>query len=151
MSAPKKGTRKFQIQLETVYIEELRKVAEVQGEPSANALAARLIREGLKGGGRSENETSSERPVIGPEIDLRSLLIEAYKANTEANKIIGESNRTIAELSRTITALSEERKNAPAEPAAIVAPSASTAPSATRRQNPGRVRVIAGPRQGSPV
>ena len=75
-----------------------------------------------------QNDTA--KAASQPEIDLRTLLIEAHRANAEANK-------TIAKLSDTIATLSEERKNAPAEPAVIAPASASTA-----KRTGGQVRVI---------
>jgi len=133
MSAPKKGTQKFQIQLEASFIEELRRLAEAEGEPSANALAARIIRENLKNRRAGKTEGIETKSQSASEIDLRSLLIEAH--------------RNISELTRTITALTEERKNAPAEPAAVVESTGSTASPAQR----GRARVVTGLRQGSAV
>lgn len=123
MSAPRKGNRKFQIQLEAAAIEELAKIAEREGDVSPNALAARFIREKISEANAPRNEKAASQHSPQPEIDLRSLLLEAHK--------------TIGELTRTITALTEERKNAPAEPAVVAPASASTA-----KRTGGQVRVI---------
>jgi hypothetical protein len=60
-----------------------------------------LIRKILENFLESGRDTETTvKPQGNPDIDLRSLLIEAHKANAEAN-------RTIAEQARTITALTQ--------------------------------------------
>ena len=127
MSAPKKGTHKFQIQLELSAIEELRKLAETEGELSANALAAKIIRESLKSRRSHKAEESQRKAQSASDIDLRELLLEAH--------------RNISELTRTITAMTQERKNADAEPAASAKSTGSTASSSAPIRG-GHVKVI---------
>ena len=104
MGAPKKGTCKFQIQLELSVIEELKTIAKADGELSANALAAKINREKIKERQIPASGKASKSSSNISEIDLRELLLEAH--------------RNISELTKTIAAITQERKGGPSESAA---------------------------------
>lgn len=138
MASTPRDTERLQLRLERRIIEPLKAEAKRLKMANTQALIAKILEDFL--GGRKQSDATTT-PTQHPEIDLRSLLLEAHKANAEAN-------RTIAELTRTITAMAQEQKNAPDATGAERLP-ASTAPSNPVAQR-GRVRVITGLRQGSP-
>lgn len=121
MSAPKKDTKKFPIQLEISVIEELKKMAKEGSALSANALAADWIRQKIKEKTSPRPNDYSPKEKKSPEFDFKELFFQEREAS--------------AELRRIIANLSEGRKNFPiAEPAVVVKEgSASTAPSGKRR------------------
>lgn len=136
MASTPRNTEALTLRLERQFAARLREEAKRLQMANLQELIRKLLEELLaKSNSKDVTATSSTEP----DIDLRTLLIEAHKANTEANKIIGEANRTIAELTRTITAMTQEQKNAPAEPAGIVESTGSTVES----KQSGRSRVTA--------
>ncbi len=107
MASTPRNTEALTLRLERQFAARLREEAKRLQMANLQELIRKLLEELLaKSNSKDVTATSSTEP----DIDLRTLLIEAHKANTEANKIIGEANRTIAELTRTITAMTQEQK-----------------------------------------
>jgi len=122
MANPPKDSERLQLRIEKRIADPMR--AEVQRLKLVNlqALVTKILEHFVATG--CQLDTQKTIPPT-PDIDLRALLMEAHRANTEANKIIGEANRTIARLSDanakltdTITAITQERKGGPSESAA---------------------------------
>lgn len=105
MAAPKKDTKALPLRIETSVIEQLTRRAKLLGSPSVNAYAADILRASLGHSATGEAEKEQTHAHVERDIDLRSLLIEALKANAEANRTIADANRTIATQAETIRAL----------------------------------------------
>ena len=85
MGAPKKPTKKFQIQLDTTVILELGRIATETGALSANALAADWIRQKLK----EYSEPQSKEPIPqNPGFDFKDLFFRAQEELIDLRKII---------------------------------------------------------------